>query len=131
MRKMYILNNGEKVHNHPMPFSKRNSLVELAKGIANDLKWTKKETGDLTDTWLNNYDVKKYREYMREIWGFCADIFIDSEIAICDKCESAKFKNYIRKFKDSDYKFHFSFCDECIAKEKEFWGDTAEFEEVE
>lgn len=132
---LYILSDGTKTKNCPYFFSERDAMVDEAKQIAKKLKYTKKLSDeDLIYEWLNNEDVKKYRELLRKIWGFAQDLYIVEENQCCEKDECINtenlviFERYATFYQSSYGPDRFLYCKNCADKEMEFWGGSENFE---
>lgn len=131
---LYTLSDGTKTKNCPYFFSERDEMVEEAKEIAKKLKYTKKLKGDdLIYEWLNNEDVKKYRQLLVKIWGFAQDLYIVEENPCCEKDGCINTENLvvferIPTFYSSRSPDRFVYCENCANEAVEFWGESKNFE---
>jgi len=130
----YILNTGERVLYHPMPYAERDILKRKAKGIEEQIKkYTKKlKDSELTEYWMKDENILKYREILKDVWNFKNDIFVQSEIHVCDGsgCLSEDFKHYGYFYKrGTGYIFYNDYCDKCYEKHIGFYGDIIELVE--
>lgn len=132
---LYILSDGTKTKDRPYYFSERDEMVDEAKEIAKSLKWTKKLKGDdFFDVWLNNEDVKKYRQLLKKIWNFAQDLYIVEEKECCEKDGCLNTENLVicerlPKFYRNPIPDRFIYCESCANDAMEFWsGGSGKFE---
>ena len=123
---LYTLSDGSKTKNFPYFFTDRETLINRAKEIEKKLKFSKKIKGDdFIDVWINNPDVKEYRQLLREIWGFTAKIYVTEIKQCCQKSECLNTEDLVKVAKYCKvikYTFYDTFCSDCAKKEIEFWG---------
>jgi hypothetical protein len=130
MSTLYTLSDGTITKSRPYLYDKRDKLIEQAKIIENNLKYTKRLKGkDFINVWLNDLGVIEYRRLLRQIWGFQQEIFIVSEKTCCEESECNETEGLVKVEYTSNWKgssgFIFTdvFCPKCLKEKQEFWGE--------
>ena len=124
---IYTLSDNTITKVRPNFFYEREKMVERAKEIEANLKFTKKlSEEELLYAWLNDGLVKEYRELLREIWGFQQKIFIVNEQVCCDYCqkevEGLLKVEYISTWMKDGFIFDDVLCQKCLKEKQDFWG---------
>lgn len=129
---LFELSDGRVMDSKPFFFEKLDQWKQEAKAIEKRLKYTKKlPENEVKELWLNDPDVKRYRELLRLIWGYETDVFIVSEKNKCDKCNQTDGLLFVEKHCigfDTNFYDHLYLCPVCLEHERIFWDDWNTYE---
>lgn len=104
----YIMSDGTALtKSFPRPFAQRENLKSEAQRLAKEIKKAKLT---VENDFVNNPLVVKYRELLRQIWAFTADVHIVRHYETCFKCGNLETSVYVSCYGlDSEYLY----CSEC------------------
>lgn len=127
----------EYVNSYEPKFSEISLIVKRLNDLQESLKWTKHITDakEFEDVWLNDEQVKEYREKLMELWGYTPEKWIVSKRVICERCKNITLTltDLYRceiKYKDISFSFVHIYCKECMEYAK-IAGDIADTDKVE